>query len=214
LQSETQPASTFKVRFGEWDTQTTKERWPYQERLVNSIISHPQYSSKSLANDVALLVLERPIDPASHINVVCLPPPNFVADSPDCFANGWGRNEFGSNNLLSSILKKVPLGMVESNTCQSLLRSTRLGNRFQLHPSFVCAGGVKGIDTCTGDGGAPLVCPVGPQEDYRYVQVGSVAWGIGCKDNVPGVYSNIASFRSWIDTVMTNLGLGTSSYTY
>merc|ERR1712098_743757 len=44
------------------------------------------------------------------------------------------------------------------NTCQNKLRTTRLGSRFRLHPSFMCAGGVPGKGTCTGDGGGPLMC--------------------------------------------------------
>jgi hypothetical protein len=59
LQVESQPASTFKVRAGEWDTQTMKERLPYQERMVSRIISHPQYSSKSLANDVVSFLKQK-----------------------------------------------------------------------------------------------------------------------------------------------------------
>lgn len=43
---------TIKIRAGEWDTQTIKERLPYQERVVTRIVSHPDYSSRSLANDV------------------------------------------------------------------------------------------------------------------------------------------------------------------
>lgn len=41
-----------KIRAGEWDTQTTKERLPYQERTVIQTISHPSYNSKTLANDI------------------------------------------------------------------------------------------------------------------------------------------------------------------
>ena len=43
------------------------------------------------------------------------------------------------------------------------------GRRFRLHDSFLCAGGGKGSDTCTGDGGSPLVCQMG--DDDHYVQV-------------------------------------------
>merc|ERR1719422_2003778 len=59
------------------------------------------------------------------------------------------------------------------------LRSTRLGQRFRLDPSFMCAGGVPGKDTCKGDGGGPLVCATYDEPD-TYRQAGIVAWGIGC----------------------------------
>lgn len=40
------------IRAGEWDTQTTKERLPHQQRNVKSIIVHDDFNSKTLANDI------------------------------------------------------------------------------------------------------------------------------------------------------------------
>merc|ERR1712151_1367276 len=50
---------------------------------------------------------------------------------------------------------------------QDKLRSTRLGQKYKLHDSFICAGG------------SPLVCP-SKYDPNTYVQAGMVAWGIGC----------------------------------
>lgn len=50
-----------------------------------------------------------------------------------------------------------------------------------------------------GDGGSPLVCPVPGTRPARYVQVGMVAWGIGCgEDGLPGVYVNVPQASPWI----------------
>lgn len=54
----------------------------------------------------------------------------------------------GQTETKRTILKKVPLGIVESSKCEQALRSTRLGWRFRLDHTFICAGGVDGIDTC------------------------------------------------------------------
>lgn len=72
-------------------------------------------------------------------------------------------------------MKKVSVPMVDQSLCESKLRQTRLSTRFNLHESFVCAGGIAGSDTCEGDGGAPLSCPY-DRKPSRYIQVGVVAW--------------------------------------
>merc|ERR1712184_209085 len=98
--------------------------------------------------------------------------------------------------------KQVPLNLVESNQCQSQLRETRLGKLFELDQSFVCAGGEPDADTCKGDGGGPLVCPIiDPTNNYptHYVQTGIVAWGIGCGSEVPGVYADVSQAMCFID---------------
>ncbi len=45
---------------------------------------------------------------------------------------------------------------------------------FELDESFLCAGGKANMDTCEGDGGGPLVCPLtshGDGNDETFVQV-------------------------------------------
>ena len=59
------------------------------------------------------------------------------------------------------------------------MRQTRLGRRFLLHDSFMCAGGEPGRDACKGDGGSPLICPIDGKPGYYY-QAGIVAWGELC----------------------------------
>lgn len=62
-----------------------------------------------------------------------------------------------------------------------------------------------------GDGGSPLVCPVPGEIDYYY-QAGLVSWGLECGlEGVPGVYTNVAKFRDWIDHQMDDL---TFDHTY
>ena len=64
-----------------------------------------------------------------------------------------------------------------SRLTQEALRSkTDIGKRFLLDDSFICAGGQAGVDTCRGDGGSPLMCPMANDPEY-YVQTGIVAWG-------------------------------------
>lgn len=111
----------------------------------------------SLYNDIALLFLDTPIQIAENVNTACLPPPNTMFDSDQCFVSGWGKDRFGQEGKYQVILKRVELPTVPRDFCQMKLRATRLGKHFRLHPSFICAGGKRGHDSCKGDGGSPLV---------------------------------------------------------
>lgn len=104
-----------------------------------------------------------------------------------------------------NILRKVALPLVDNASCQSALRSTRLGPYFRLHESFLCAGGELSRDTCKGDGGGPLMCRL---LTGAYVQIGIVAWGISCgEQGVPAVYANVAQHRAWINTQLASYGI-------
>jgi len=202
-----------KVRLGEWDTQTTSEIFPHTDHEVTNVIIHSDFGEVNLFNDVALLILTHPVELSVHINTVCLPPPNYNFDHQSCFASGWGADKFGNKSVYRVNLKKITLPTLPLRSCQERLRNTKLGPRFKIHKSFMCAGGEHGVDTCTGDGGSPLVCPV-PDKHEIYFQAGIVAWGIECGiENVPGVYVNVIKFRTWIDNHMVELGYGTQSYT-
>merc|ERR1712106_170949 len=114
-----------------------------------------------------------------------------------------GKDKFGSAGQYQVVLKEIDLPVVSNSECQNKLRSTRLGQKYKLHDSFICAGGENGKDTCKGDGGSPLVCP-SKYDPNTYVQAGIVAWGIGCgEDGTPGVYASVSKAVCWIDYAMS-----------
>merc|ERR1712212_590698 len=57
-----QQPGKLKVRCGEWDTQSTSEPRPHQDRYVASLAIHPEFNSRSLANDFALLFTDSEFD--------------------------------------------------------------------------------------------------------------------------------------------------------
>lgn len=88
-------ADEIKVRAGEWDTQTIKERIPYQERDIAQIIIHKDFASGPVYNDIALLILKSAFIPAENIGTICLPTQAQELHSKNCFASGWGKDKFG-----------------------------------------------------------------------------------------------------------------------
>ncbi|XP_046688996.1 phenoloxidase-activating factor 2-like [Homalodisca vitripennis] len=188
-----------EVVAGEWDSQTKNEFYPTQDVKVREVIIHEQFNNESLVNDPALLILERPVDMSvENVGLICLPGANENMDGRDCVASGWGKDSFGKEGKYQAILKRVDVPTVPRLPCLEALRTTRLGQRFKLHESFICAGGQPGKDTCKGDGGSPLVCPSRNNPNV-YVQAGIVAWGIKCGTVTPGVYVNVPYFIDWIN---------------
>jgi len=187
------------VRCGEWDTHAEDEELPHQQLDVKRILKHPAFNVDNHHNNFALLFTETPFKLAKHISPICLPEPGRAPTAPDhCVSHGWGKDKFGSGGKYQEVLKEVVVPVVNHDVCQKDLReNTRLGIFFELDSSFMCAGGVSGVDTCKGDGGSPLVCKTGNSPWY---QAGIVSWGIGCGEkNVPAVYASVATASCWID---------------
>ena len=208
-----QQPGELKVRCGEWDTQHQTEPYPHQDRYVETLAIHPEFDGRNLKDDFAVLFTTEEFVLDQHIDTACLPEPGEVFEGSSCFATGWGKDEFGAAGQYQVVLKEIELPVVNYAVCQDTLRTTRLGQKYKLHDSFLCAGGVAGRDTCKGDGGSPLVCP-SKQDPNTYVQAGIVAWGIGCgENNVPGVYADVSKATCWIDQQLTcHYGAQTGDY--
>jgi len=199
--------SDMVVRCGDHDIKKEKEPKKSQERQVKTLSIHPRYSGiDKVHNDVALVHLQDEFVLDSHLDTICLPEfpdqrnGNYQKGKLDCSVQGWGKDSFGEGGDYQAALRQIHLPVVENDECQNLLRKTRLPDNFDLHDSFLCAGGSSkgGEDACEGDGGGPLVC----KQNDKHVLAGVVAWGIGCgKPNVPGVYAAVADVVCWIDWV-------------
>ncbi|XP_035893027.1 phenoloxidase-activating factor 2-like [Anopheles stephensi] len=207
------PPSAYIVRAGEWDIRTENEVIANQDSKVKQVLLHDRYNNHHHF-DVALLVLEKPFRPADNVQIICLPPPGLRTPvGTECITGGWGKDRFGDDGTYQEILKRVTLPIIDSTQCERAFQKTRLGLNFKLHNSFLCAGGKKGADVCSGDGGAALVCLL-PGSQTNYYQAGAVAWGIGCGDeNIPGAYADIEVARSWIVSKLNALKVDPTYYT-
>lgn len=195
------------ARLGEWDASITTETNPSLDMRVAAVVVHPNYYPPGVFHDLATLILSSPADLSKpNIGLACLPEPadTFLLDQ--CVVAGWGKETFSSPGQAAR-LRKIRVPVVEHRACQARLQADRLGSRFRLHQSFLCAGGEAGQDACTGDGGGPLVCPLAG-EPARQIQVGVVSWGLGCGRAVPGVYAALQTDTDWVlDTVANYQGV-------
>ncbi|KYN23317.1 Brain-specific serine protease 4 [Trachymyrmex cornetzi] len=208
------------ARFGQWNIGNNIQPLPIQEVKIVAIAIHPSYYNDGLFHDVAVLVLEKSITYSANVLPICLPEQGkvFLAGTR-CYGLGWGSSSFGPEGQYQAELRKVNLPIINQDDCQTRLRSTKLGQYFQLHGSFICAGGETNKDTCRGDGGGPLVCQTATGQFFQKIlnfflytkknlAAGIVSWGIGCgASNVPAVYASVSQHRQWIDQQFATYGI-------
>ena len=199
------PNSIF-VRCGDWDVVNDHEPRAHQDRSVLAIEVKYLYRPPSSTHDnIALLFTEQEFDLDGHIDTICLPQPEDVFDNQVCFATGWGKDRFGGEGVYQQKLKEVSLPIVEDAECERIYNELRAKKgkkqNFKLDHSLLCAGGA-GQDTCTGDGGGPLVC-AHPRQPDHYVQTGIVSHGVGCNTSIPAVYVDVPNLVCWIDWAVT-----------
>merc|ERR1711936_818948 len=146
---------------------------------------------------------EQPTEPVSqsYINTICLPRSErqFQNQPDNCWVAAWG------DKLERQ--REVDLPLVTRSDCESRLGpifEERGVKNWRLQPSEVCAGGVRGKDSCRGEGGAPLVCY--DQDSDQYFALGLVNYGFGCNNTYPAVYTNLAdpSVQGFITSAFRN----------
>ncbi|OCT93741.1 hypothetical protein XELAEV_18011411mg, partial [Xenopus laevis] len=157
---------------------------------VDKIIVHPNYSSQTKHNDIALMKLKKSIVFNSVSRPVCLP--NYGMqweEGQECWISGWGTTSQGGS--ISTVLKKAMVPLISPTTCNK----TYMYNG-AITSSMICAGYAKGgVDSCQGDSGGPLVT----KTNSLWWLIGDTSWGDGCaKANKPGVYGNMTVFLQWI----------------
>ncbi|CAF0822574.1 unnamed protein product [Rotaria sp. Silwood1] len=159
-------------------------------RKVQSIIVHPQYSSQSLSNDIALMKLVDKIDTYTEYYMpVCFPRANQTFADQIGYTVGWGAPFHGGSLL--RYLYEVTSSVLTDNVCKARYTSGMINPATQ-----ICSGG-NSTGACQGDSGGPFIVS-DPQRDGRYVLVGLTSWGIGCGDG--GVYTRVSAYKSWIES--------------
>lgn len=79
-----------------------------QERNVEEVVRHQNFSSGALYNDIALLILEEPytISTTNNINTICLRP-EMPFENKRCYVAGWGNTPNGSKCYIFIIVCPV-----------------------------------------------------------------------------------------------------------
>nr|CAD7431128.1 unnamed protein product [Timema monikensis] len=161
-------------------------------RHSSQVIIHPGWDSRTLVNDVALILLTAPVAFNSNISPIRLPSHsqlnNNFANSP-ATVSGWGLPS-DSATAISPVLRFINQPVITNLICN--LRF--LGS---IQSSHICTSGEGGRSTCSGDSGGPLVIT---EADGSRTQIGVVSFGLalGCEIGWPAAYARLTSYAQWI----------------
>uniref|UniRef100_A0A673U681 tryptase n=1 Tax=Suricata suricatta TaxID=37032 RepID=A0A673U681_SURSU len=165
---------------------------------VRDIVIHKHYSSVGIIeNDIALALLEFPVNFSSHIQPVCLPKKAFMVQAGmECWVTGWGKlKERDAPEDAPEQLQEAKLTIIRFEECNRVLQEQMETRNPLVKKGAVCGYSPRGKDACQGDSGGPLVC----EFNDTWVQVGIVSWGIGCgRRNYPGIYTEVSFYKNWV----------------
>ena len=182
-----------KVILGDYDV-SKKERQEITINVCGKIVHHDYKSNGPTLNDIALLRLCKNVRLTAAIQPITLAYKDMdLRPLSKVTVAGWGRVKFQGN--VARVLRKVTLQTIENSICKNIYRNVTDGE--------ICAGytDLGGKDACQGDSGGPLWY----RENGVDYQIGIVSYGNGCaRPDSPGVYTNIAHYRDWIETHMTH----------
>ncbi|KAK8384252.1 hypothetical protein O3P69_009186 [Scylla paramamosain] len=170
-------SSGLMVGVGDHNMYSTNDDVSGATRLVavERIIQHPDYNTRTLDNDIALLKLSEVLDLSQYkeLGAVCLPADDSKTYAGEqATASGWGTLSSGGSQ--PSVLNEVTVPILEPS-CWGM----------SVTANMLCAGlQGGGKDTCQGDSGGPLYV----EENSVRVQVGITSWGYGW----------VSKYVSWI----------------
>ncbi|XP_011193844.2 serine protease easter [Zeugodacus cucurbitae] len=197
------------VRLGEWDLDTSQDcqfdkkgnklcSGSHIDFSIEEEIYHPLYNDAAKKYDIALLRLQEKVNYNDFTSPICLPvSTNSSANNYEGVTMGiagWGSTETSRNSV-----KKL----------KALLRGRNLERckakyNIDIDNTQICAGGEKGVDSCKGDSGGPLMFLQSYNGMESCLLIGVTSFGprVCGQEGFPGIYTRVDTFISWIQSTI------------
>nr|BAR45633.1 limulus clotting factor C-like [Hasarius adansoni] len=197
----TMEPNIFQIYLGKYHRLDSKDDEYVQVRKIQEIHIHPDYDPGLFDADIALILLDSPIQLNSRVQPICLPTEQTtrenIVEGKRGVVTGWGMNE---NETYSETLQQAVLPVVSQANCEKGYEESELP--LTVTENMFCAGYKQGrSDACSGDSGGPIVFLDESSKERRWVLEGIVSWGSprGCGNpNQYGGFTTVSRFLDWI----------------
>ncbi|XP_062979840.1 serine protease 55-like [Elgaria multicarinata webbii] len=172
---------------------------PSGKRKLDRLVIHQDFSGVSLINDIALILLDSPIEFNEAKTSICLPLLHDLGMWQDCWVATWRPTTADAEMKPPSVPRKVEMTLMGHDACSEKVPG--------LVEDVLCAISEEGTKrTCKDDsGGSPLVCTHG--SDVKWFVVGIASQGESCEeDGNPAIYTVVFSYLDWIQRATENEG--------
>ncbi|XP_058169737.1 venom protease-like [Anopheles ziemanni] len=187
------------VRLGDQNLVRTDDGAEPEDYDILRFILYPQYRrSVGKYNDLALIQLRSRVVFTNFIRPACLYDSDFI-NVRTAIATGFGLVEgFG---MKSDDLRKVALNIYDNALCAEQYTANRFV-RQGIKDTQLCVGDLAGgKDTCQGDSGGPLQITHEENRCIFYI-IGVTSFGKACGSSTPAIYTRVAPYLSWIESVV------------
>lgn len=161
------------------------------------IFVHTSYSSTGQSYDIALIKLKKPVTTHAPISLPAQGDNSLTTGGAACHIAGFGIYDLNNPFSQPDTLQYAEIEIIDNNTCNQ--PALYAGS---IEPEMLCAGMLTGGPKggASGDSGGPLWVNSGGKQ----VQIGLVSFGKGYYSTTdgPGVFTRLASYRQWIDSII------------
>ena len=168
-------------------------------------VIHQNYDHSEFDNDIALIFLDADLTHEYHLQTVSIDLESDCCDSKDLLVVvGYGTDYEGGPR--TDTLEYAAKWFVDRDECNRMMTEYTVREYYGgvleynanskwswsfVTDNMICAMGTN-VDSCQGDSGGPLI------QFGTNRQIGIVSWGFGCNNGVPGIYTDLRAYHSWI----------------
>ncbi|XP_055852007.1 chymotrypsin-2-like [Episyrphus balteatus] len=175
-------ASKLKVISG-----TNQYSNPGNSTSIKQIFIHCNYNNPEFANDIALLLLNSPLEFNDKTASIALPD-EPLQPGDQLILSGWGTTELYGDP--PEDLQKLTVNYVPHEECKEAMSGDE-----GVGVCHICTMTTEGEGACHGDSGGPLV--------HNGKLYGLVNWGVPCANGFPDMQASVYYYMDWVRTTIS-----------